>query len=188
MQVHIYKMSKYSRFTVRSQISKSNGIKPCMYNVNTESTGKCMWFISSSVIKSMMLHIRPMVSTSQRFTETVIQRKRRFKVSRTEKPSLSLPDVDELWSLMATWRKDFLWHSVVHCGGNSLLLKVLLFLFSTSCRGWESLSMMLCSLCSILLSDTTAKESSSTPRTEPAFLTSLLSQLASSRPPSACWK
>ena len=56
---------------------------------------------------------------------------------------------------MATGRDDFLWRSVVQFGGLSLALKVLLFLASTSWRGWETLSTMVCNLDSILLSDTT---------------------------------
>ena len=55
----------------------------------------------------------------------------------------------------------------------SLLLKVLLLEVSTWWRGWVLLSRILCSLHSILLSDTT-KESSWTPRMEPAFLMILL--------------
>ena len=80
---------------------------------------------------------------------------------------------------MAWGRKDFLRRSVLHRGGMSLLLKVLLCEFSTWLRGWMLLSRILCSLHSILLSDTTTKESSWTPRTEPAFLMILLILLAS---------
>jgi len=48
---------------------------------------------------------------------------------------LSGPEVDELNRLMATGRKDFLWRSVLHRGGMSLLLKVLLWEVSTWWRG-----------------------------------------------------
>ena len=40
--------------------------------------------------------------------------------------TLSRPEVDELNSLMETGRKDVLWRSVLHRGGMSLMLKVLL--------------------------------------------------------------
>ena len=64
-------------------------------------------------------------------------------------------------------------------GGMSLLLKVLLLAVSTWWTGWVLLSRILCSLHSILLSDTSTKESSWTPRTEPAFLMILLILLVS---------
>ncbi len=84
----------------------------------------------------------------------------------------------ELYSLMATGRKDLLWCSVVHLGGLSLLLKVIWYDSIVTCRGWEALSIILSSFLSILLSDTFTKDSSSTLRTEPAFLMSLLSYLS----------
>jgi len=80
---------------------------------------------------------------------------------------------------MATGRKDLLWRSVVHLGTLSLRLKVLWYDSSVECRGWEALSMILSSLLSILLSETSTEDFNSTPRTEPAFLMSLLSLLVS---------
>ena len=71
---------------------------------------------------------------------------------------------EELNSLMATGRNDFLWRSVVHRGGISLALNVLLWLTTTSWSGWEPLSKMTCNLDSIFLSDTAVRESSSTTR------------------------
>jgi len=75
---------------------------------------------------------------------------------------------------MATGRKYLLWRSVVHLSNLSLRLKVLWYDTSVACRGWEALSIILSSLLSILLSETSTKDSNSTPRTEPAFLMSLL--------------
>lgn len=125
-----------------------------------------------------------------RESESQSQNERLHKQSRTElrleppqRPmsllSISLHEVDELQRLIATGRLGFPWCSVVHHGGNSLLLKVLLRVISTSWRGWASLSTVLRTSHSIFLFDTTIKESSSTPRTEPVILMSLLILLAS---------
>ena len=85
---------------------------------------------------------------------------------------------EELWGPIASGRNDFLWRSVVHFSGNSLLLKVLLCLTSMLWSGWE-MSKMSCSFDSILFSDTAIRESSSTPTTSLALRISLLSLLAS---------
>ncbi len=127
-----------------------------------------------------LMHIRPIVSCMSESCNDC-NKQRDSRRDRAESPqrlvsqlSVSLPEVDELQSLNATGRNDFLGCSVMQCGGNSLLLQVLLCVTSTSRRGWESLSMILRSWRSILLADTTTKGSSSTPRTQPAFLISLL--------------
>lgn len=65
-------------------------------------------------------------------------------------------------------RKDFLWHSVLYRGGNSLLLKVLLCVTSALWWVWESLSQMLPNLSSILQYGTT-KESSCATCAQPIF-------------------
>ena len=76
--------------------------------------------------------------------------------------TLSRLEVDGL-NLMATGRKDFLWCSVLHRGGMSLLLKVLLWVVSTWWRGWVLLSRMLCGLHSILLSPPPTKSPAGPP-------------------------
>ena len=80
---------------------------------------------------------------------------------------------------MTAGRKDFLWRSVVHLGGISLALNVLLFLTTTSWSGCETLSIMECNLDNILLSVTVVREPSSNPTTSLALRISLFSLLAS---------
>lgn len=70
--------------------------------------------------------------------------------------SISQHEVDELQSLIATGRKDFLWRTVRR-GGNSWLLTLILCMSSALFRGWGSLLMMLSSLRSILPTDTTTE-------------------------------
>ncbi len=60
----------------------------------------------------------------------------------------------------ATSRTDFLWRSMMHLGGLSLALTVLLFLTSLSWSGWETLSKMARSLHNIFFTDTSPRKSS----------------------------
>lgn len=89
-----------------------------------------------------------------------------------------LQSEEELYSLIATGMKDFLWRSVLHFGAISLLLRVLRWSITEACMGWQRLSITQRSFFSILLSDT-SRFSSLTPRIEPAFQISLFSLLAS---------
>uniref|UniRef100_A0A7N6AE94 RING-type domain-containing protein n=1 Tax=Anabas testudineus TaxID=64144 RepID=A0A7N6AE94_ANATE len=73
-------------------------------------------------------------------------------------------------SLAQVCVKDLLWRSVEHLMLISLWLNVLLCPVNKLCSGWEGLSRIERSLDSILLSTTTCRGSSSTPRTEPALL------------------
>ncbi|KAI4873353.1 hypothetical protein NFI96_001974 [Prochilodus magdalenae] len=87
--------------------------------------------------------------------------------------SLFRPCWEESKSLMALGTKDLLSLSVEQLCDSSLPLNLLLLSMMMVCSGCPSSSIMDSSLCSVLLSATFTTESSSTPTTDPARLTSL---------------
>ncbi len=115
------------------------------YINNKRWTVRCRYILTKCQNILKMKNVKKYSKFTVKITD-VWDRKRRLKRAEQKEQKLRLepPQLStEMYSLMATGRKDFLWRSVVHCGGNSLLLKVLLCVTSTSCRGWESLSTML---------------------------------------------
>ena len=89
---------------------------------------------------------------------------------------------EPLYIAIALGRNGFLYRSLLQQSQRSLQLKTLLSvetlwccLCCLSCRICEVLSMMLSSLCNILISATTSMGSRAVPSTEPAFFISVIS-------------
>ncbi|KAI4899126.1 hypothetical protein NFI96_025912 [Prochilodus magdalenae] len=99
--------------------------------------------------------------------------------SAQQSSSLFRPRWEELKSLMALGTKDLLSLSVEQLCDSSLPLNLLLLSMMMVCSGCPSSSIIHSSLCSVLLSATFTTESSSTPTTDPARLTSLSRRISS---------
>lgn len=90
-----------------------------------------------------------------------------------------------IYRLMATFSGHLRSHAV-HPGRFSLWLKVVWYDSSVAWRRWEALFIILSSFLSLLLFNTSTKDSSFTHRTEPTFLMRLLSLLAAQLPSPFC--